>query len=94
MDTCTEKIVTKALENNYSILILADHGNSDYMVNPDGSPNTQHSMNLVPFIFIDKDKKLDVMDGKLGDIAPTILTLMGIPIPKEMTGNVLLKLNS
>lgn len=94
VDTCTEKIVTKALENNYSILILADHGNSDYMVNPDGSPNTQHSMNLVPFIFIDKDKKLDVMDGKLGDIAPTILTLMGIPIPKEMTGNVLLKLNS
>lgn len=91
VDECTERIVTKALENDYSILILADHGNSDCMINPDGSPNTQHSKNLVPFLLIQNENKQEVNDGKLGDIAPTILKLMDVPIPIEMTGSILLK---
>jgi 2,3-bisphosphoglycerate-independent phosphoglycerate mutase len=60
------------------------------MINDDKSPNTQHSLNLVPCIVVDKNERFDVKDGKLGDIAPTILTLMGVEIPKEMTGNVLI----
>lgn len=91
VDECTKQIVTKALESNYSILILADHGNSDCMINPDGSPNTQHSKNLVPFLLIQNENKFEVNDGKLGDVAPTILKLMDVPIPIEMTGSVLLK---
>ncbi|MDD3771444.1 MAG: 2,3-bisphosphoglycerate-independent phosphoglycerate mutase [Weeksellaceae bacterium] len=91
VDQCTEKIVKSALENNYSTLILADHGNSDNMINPDGSPNTQHSMNLVPFILIQKENNYKVKNGKLGDVAPTILKLMNIPLPTEMNGNCLLE---
>lgn len=68
---------------------MADHGNSDVMVNPDGSPNTQHSTNLVPFIVMDKDHTWNVKDGKLGDVAPTILKVMGVNIPEEMTGDIL-----
>ncbi|HEY4206241.1 MAG TPA: 2,3-bisphosphoglycerate-independent phosphoglycerate mutase, partial [Puia sp.] len=67
----------------------ADHGNADYMVNEDGTPNTAHTLNLVPFFIIDKDLKGKVKPGKLGDLAPTILTVMGLPIPPEMTGQVL-----
>lgn len=91
VDQCTEEIVNEALENDYSIIILADHGNSDVMVNADGSPNTQHSTNLVPLILIEKENRYQIKNGKLGDIAPTILTLMDLPIPEEMTGNVLLE---
>jgi 2,3-bisphosphoglycerate-independent phosphoglycerate mutase len=91
VDQCTEKIVKSALENNYSTLILADHGNSDNMINPDGSPNTQHSMNLVPFILIQRENNYKVKNGKLGDVAPTILKLMNIPLPTEMNGNCLLE---
>lgn len=94
VDKCTESIVKTAIENNYTVVILADHGNADVMVNPDHTPNTQHSTNLVPFILIQKENKYQVSNGKLGDVAPTILTLMGIPIPEEMTGNVLLNNNS
>ena len=90
VDQCTESIVKTALENDYSVIILADHGNADVMVNPDGSPNTQHSTNLVPVILVQKEKKFELKNGKLGDIAPTILTLMDVPIPSEMTGNILL----
>ena len=91
VDSCTEKIVTQALESDYTILIVADHGNSDCMINPDGTPNTQHSKNLVPFLLIQNENKHEVNDGKLGDIAPTILKLMDVPIPIEMTGAILLK---
>lgn len=91
VDHCVESITKTALENNYTILILADHGNADVMVNPDGSPNTQHSTNLVPLILIQNEKKYSLSDGKLGDIAPTILKLLDIPIPEEMTGNILIK---
>ncbi|MCL1676040.1 2,3-bisphosphoglycerate-independent phosphoglycerate mutase [Elizabethkingia meningoseptica] len=89
VDKCIEKVATTAYNHGYAVFILADHGNSDIMVNPDGSPNTQHSTNLVPFIVMDKDHTWNVKDGKLGDVAPTILKVMGINIPEEMTGNIL-----
>jgi 2,3-bisphosphoglycerate-independent phosphoglycerate mutase len=87
-DACTQAVVETGLKHGYSFIIIADHGNADYMVNEDGSPNTAHTTNLVPCIVIDSDVK-QVQDGKLGDIAPTILHILGVPIPAEMTGNVL-----
>jgi 2,3-bisphosphoglycerate-independent phosphoglycerate mutase len=90
VDACVEKIVTAGLENGYTIFLTADHGNADYMINEDGSPNTAHSLNLVPFFIIDKDWKGSIKPGKLGDLAPTILKVMGLEIPAEMTGDVLI----
>jgi 2,3-bisphosphoglycerate-independent phosphoglycerate mutase len=90
VDQCVGKIVTAALEKDYAIFLTADHGNSDYMINADGSPNTAHTLNLVPLFIIDKEWKGTIKPGKLGDIAPTILTMMRLPIPKEMTGDVLI----
>ena len=90
VDQCAESIVKTALENDYCIIILADHGNADVMVNPDGSPNTQHSTNLVPVFLIQNEREFNIKNGKLGDIAPTILKLMEIPVPEEMTGEILL----
>jgi 2,3-bisphosphoglycerate-independent phosphoglycerate mutase len=90
VDTCVERVVTAALANGYTVFLTADHGNADYMVNEDGTPNTAHTLNLVPFFIIDKDWKGAVKPGKLGDLAPTILTMMQLPIPKEMTGAILI----
>ena len=90
VDQCNEAVTETARKNGYAIIIIADHGNADYMINDDGTPNTAHSTNLVPCILVDDDFKGTIKDGKLGDLAPTILTLMGIDIPKEMTGNVLI----
>jgi 2,3-bisphosphoglycerate-independent phosphoglycerate mutase len=90
VDSCVEKVVTAGLANGYTIFLTADHGNSDYLINDDGSPNTAHTLNPVPFFIIDKDWKGRVRPGKLGDIAPTILTMMGLPIPAEMTGEILI----
>jgi 2,3-bisphosphoglycerate-independent phosphoglycerate mutase len=87
-DACTKAVVETGLAHGYSFIILADHGNADYMINDDGSPNTAHTTNLVPCIIIDSDVK-QVKDGKLGDIAPTVLKILGVDIPEEMTGNVL-----
>lgn len=87
-DSCAEIVVNKGIENGYSFIILADHGNSEFMINNDGSVNTAHTTNLVPCILIDNDYKT-IADGKLGDIAPTILKIMGIPKPEIMTGNEL-----
>jgi 2,3-bisphosphoglycerate-independent phosphoglycerate mutase len=87
-DACTKAVVETGIKHGYSFIIIADHGNADYMINDDGSPNTAHTTNLVPCIVIDSDVK-QVKDGKLGDIAPTILQILGVPIPAEMTGNVL-----
>ncbi|MBC6111387.1 2,3-bisphosphoglycerate-independent phosphoglycerate mutase [Pedobacter fastidiosus] len=87
-DKCAEIVVNKGLENGYSFILLADHGNSEFMVNKDGSANTAHTTNLVPCILIDTDYKM-IEDGKLGDIAPTVLKILGVAIPEEMTGNVL-----
>lgn len=91
VDACISRIVPVALEKGYAIFLTADHGNSDYMVNGDGTPNTQHSLNLVPLFLISNDYKGELKNGKLGDIAPTILKYMGLPIPKEMTGRVLIE---
>jgi 2,3-bisphosphoglycerate-independent phosphoglycerate mutase len=90
VDRCVEKVVTTGLENGFTTFLTADHGNSDYMINEDGSPNTAHTLNPVPFFIIDKEWRGKIKPGKLADIAPTILTMMEIPIPKEMTGDILI----
>tara|TARA_B110000503_G_C7170817_1_gene424183 strand:- start:4265 stop:5788 length:1524 start_codon:yes stop_codon:yes gene_type:complete len=88
VDQCTGEIIQKGIENNYSFIVMADHGNADCAVNEDGSPNTAHTTNLVPIILIDQNYKV-IKDGKLADVAPTILTMMALEIPKEMDGEVL-----
>ncbi|HSZ86869.1 MAG TPA: 2,3-bisphosphoglycerate-independent phosphoglycerate mutase, partial [Puia sp.] len=90
VDKCVERVVTAALESDYAVFLTADHGNADFMVNSDGTPNTAHSLNLVPFFIIDNEWKGKIKQGKLGDLAPTILTMMHLEIPKEMTGEVLI----
>lgn len=90
VDKCVEKVVTAALAHNYTIFLTADHGNSDHEVNDDGSPNTQHSVNPVPLFVIDNEWHGTLKTGKLGDIAPSILVMMGLEVPKEMTGNILM----
>lgn len=90
VDKCVKEIVTTAINNDYSILLIADHGNCETMSNPDGSPNTAHTNNLVPVILIDNDLK-SINSGILANIAPTILELMGIEIPNDMTQDSLLK---
>jgi 2,3-bisphosphoglycerate-independent phosphoglycerate mutase len=89
VDECVKDVVTTALENDYTTILIADHGNCETMINPDGSPNTAHTTNPVPVILIDKELK-DVKDGVLGDIAPTILKLMGIEQPEAMTRHSLI----
>ncbi len=89
VDKCVERVVTAALEHGYTVFLTADHGNADYLINEDGTPNTAHTLNLVPLFIIDKNFKGAIKAGKLGDIAPTILTMMKLPIPAEMTGEVL-----
>jgi len=84
-----ERVATAALANDYIVFITADHGNADFMINEDGSPNTQHSLNLVPYFLLDNQWHGKVHPGKLGDIAPTLLKLMGYDVPPEMTGEVL-----
>ena len=91
LDACLESIVPIALENSYLIIIIADHGNADFMVNEDGSPNTAHTMNPVPIIIIDPENNVnEVRNGKLADLAPTIIHYMGLKIPKDMTGSILI----
>lgn len=90
VDACVQRVVTAALEHGYAVFLTADHGNADYMINEDGTPNTAHTLNLVPLFVIDKDWHGNLKAGKLGDLAPSILTMMGLPIPPEMTGNVLI----
>lgn len=88
VDECLKKVVDAGIKNNYSFLITADHGNADFMINPDGSPNTAHTTNPVPCILIDNEYK-KISSGVLSDLAPTILKIMGIEIPEEMTGKIL-----
>ena len=89
VDTCVEAVVTTALEHNYTTLLIADHGNCETMINPDGTPHTAHTTNPVPIILIDKELT-SIRDGVLGDIAPTILKLIGIEKPEVMTQNSLI----
>ncbi len=90
VDSCVSRLVPAALKNGYAVFLTADHGNADYMVNEDGTPNTAHTLNLVPLFLISNDFKGKLSPGKLGDLAPSILTYMGITVPAEMTGNVLI----
>jgi len=90
VDHCVERVVTAAIAHDYTVFLTADHGNADYMINDDGTPNTAHTLNLVPLFVIDKEWKGEVKPGKLGDIAPTILTVMKLPIPSQMTGDILI----
>ena len=89
VDSCVSRIIPAALQHGYAVFLTADHGNSDYLINPDGTPNTAHTLNPVPLFLISNDYKGTLKPGKLGDIAPTILSYMGITIPAEMTGTVL-----
>ncbi len=89
VDVCVKEVVETALANHYTTIIIADHGNCETMINPDGSPNTAHTTNPVPIIMVDNDQ-IRVHDGVLGDIAPTILQLMGIEKPEVMTGKSLI----
>lgn len=89
VDACVKEVVETALANNYTTIIIADHGNCETMINPDGSPNTAHTTNPVPIIIVDNDQ-IPVKNGVLGDIAPTILELMGIEKPAVMTGKSLI----
>ncbi|MDP5120329.1 MAG: 2,3-bisphosphoglycerate-independent phosphoglycerate mutase [Spirosomaceae bacterium] len=90
VDECLKEVVETGLMNGYTSLVIADHGNADFMLNDDKTVNTAHSLNLVPFIVVDDEYEGKPKDGKLGDIAPTILKIMGVEIPKEMTGEVLI----
>ncbi len=89
VDHCVDRVVTAALANDYLVFITADHGNADYMINEDGSPNTAHTLNLVPYFILDNQWHGKVHPGKLADIAPTMLKLMGYDAPPEMTGSLL-----
>jgi 2,3-bisphosphoglycerate-independent phosphoglycerate mutase len=90
VDNCVKEVVDVALGLNYSVLITADHGNADYMINEDGTPNTAHTLNPVPLFLLNGKDHVKLSDGKLADLAPTILRIMGIESPKEMSGNILI----
>lgn len=92
VDSCVKEVTEHALQNGYTVIITADHGNADFAINEDGSPNTAHSTNPVPCFLIDKDYK-EIKNGKLADLAPTILSLMSIESPEVMSGDNLLKIN-
>jgi 2,3-bisphosphoglycerate-independent phosphoglycerate mutase len=94
VDTCLGRLLKTLAAYDYHAVIIADHGNSDMMINPDGSPNTAHTTNPVPVIFVGNDvskQAYQVTNGKLGDLAPSILNIMGVKIPTEMTGNIIIK---
>ena len=90
VDRCVKDVVATARQNGYEVMLIADHGNADFALNPDGSPNTAHSLNPVPCIVV-SDTVTKVENGILADVAPTLLTMMGMEIPKEMTGKILVK---
>ncbi len=90
VDNCVRQICTLAIEKGYTVFLTADHGNADYMTNEDGTPNTAHTLNLVPLFVVSNDYKGAVKNGKLGDLAPTILHYMGVPVPAEMSGEILI----
>ncbi len=90
LDACMDVVMGVAIREDYQVLVIADHGNSDIMVNKDGSPHTAHTTNMVPVILVQNEPGLSIKDGKLADVAPTLLQLMGLDQPSEMTGISLL----
>ncbi|MCX6291134.1 MAG: 2,3-bisphosphoglycerate-independent phosphoglycerate mutase [Bacteroidetes bacterium] len=88
VDACVKRVVETGMKNGYSFLITADHGNADFMINEDGTPNTAHTTNPVPLFLIDNDYK-KISNGKLCDLAPTVIKMMGMTVPKDMTGEIL-----
>ena len=91
IDVCLHDVVEAAKANGYDVLITADHGNADNAINANGTPNTAHSLNPVPFVYVSSDKDAKVENGKLADIAPTILNILGVAVPTDMTGKDLIK---
>lgn len=91
VDACVRDAIEAAKANGYEAIIIADHGNADNAVNTDGSPNTAHSLNPVPCVYVTENKDAKIGDGRLADVAPTILKIMGLDAPKEMTGEILIK---
>ena len=91
IDNCVRDTVEAAKAADYEVIIIADHGNADYAVNGDGTPNTAHSLNPVPFVYVTADKNATVADGRLADVAPSILQIMGLEQPADMTGEGLIK---
>ncbi|MDR1675607.1 MAG: 2,3-bisphosphoglycerate-independent phosphoglycerate mutase [Tannerella sp.] len=91
VDACLNETVEAARANGYEVIIIADHGNADHALNEDGSPNTAHSLNPVPFVYVTDHKEANVSDGILADVAPSLLTILGLPQPKEMTGHSLIQ---
>ena len=91
VDACVKDVVETAKATGYEVIIIADHGNADNALNPDGTPNTAHSLNPVPFIYVTENKNATVQDGILADVAPSILHIMGLPQPADMTGHDLIK---
>ncbi|MEG2847004.1 MAG: alkaline phosphatase family protein, partial [Acinetobacter sp.] len=90
VDACVKETVEAAKANGYEVIIIADHGNADNAVNEDGSVNTAHSLNPVPCVYVTENKEAKIENGILADVAPTILHIMGMNAPKEMTGKVLI----
>ena len=91
VDECVKDTVEAAKKNDYEVIIIADHGNADHALNEDGTPNTAHSLNPVPCVYVTENKDAKIVNGILADVAPTLLTIMGLEAPKDMTGNVLIK---
>ncbi len=91
IDACVKDTVEAAKAADYEVIIIADHGNADHAINADGTPNTAHSLNPVPFVYVTTDKNATVENGRLADVAPSILKIMDLPQPKEMTGKCLIK---
>ncbi|MCD8284848.1 MAG: alkaline phosphatase family protein, partial [Prevotellaceae bacterium] len=90
VDKCVSEVMETAKQTGYEVILIADHGNADNAVNPDGSPNTAHSLNEVPFIYVTENKQAHVENGVLADVAPSILHIMGLEQPAEMTGHCLI----
>ena len=91
VDNCVKEVIEAAKKNDYEAIIIADHGNADNAINPDGTPNTAHSLNPVPFIYVTDNNSATVKDGRLADVAPSILHIMGLEQPKDMTGENLIQ---
>jgi len=91
VDACVKDVIEAAKAQDYEAIIIADHGNADRALNEDGTPNTAHSLNPVPCVYVTGNKAAKVEDGRLADVAPTILKIMGLEAPADMNGQILIK---